>query len=321
MVQKNCIKFDSIIILGATATGKTGLSIELAKKLNTEVVNADSMYIYKDLNIGTAKPTFDEIGDIPHHLISIVDADNSFNVSEYRERAQTVINDMKERELLPIIVGGTGFYIDSLIKDYSYGGAEKDDTIRNQLESELEKYGKEYIYNKLKELDYESYSKLHINDTKRVIRALEIVLTTGTKKSEIINAEKRILNNPLIIGLNMPREDLYNKINKRVDLMINDGLIEEVEGLKNRGLNPDEHQSMKGIGYKEIFEYLEGKSTLEEAIEKIKQHTRNYAKRQITWFKRNENIIWFEISKDNNIVNKIMNLLNGGVDENITNLQ
>jgi len=312
MVQKNCINYDSIIILGATATGKTGLSIELAKRLNTEIINADSMYIYKDLNIGTAKPTIAEMGDIKHHLISIVDADNSFNVSEFRDHAVNIINEMKQKNLIPIIVGGTGFYIDSLIKDYSYA-AEKNEEVRRQLEDELVKFGKEYLYEKLKQLDFETYSQLHINDTKRIIRALELVLTTGVKKSNIENNEKPILSNSLIIGLNMPREDLYDKINKRVDIMVSNGLIDEVSALKNRGLSPDKHQSMKGIGYKEIFDYLESKVSLEEAIDKIKQHTRNYAKRQITWFKRNDKIVWFDVLKDENITEKIINLLYGTV--------
>lgn len=309
MVQKNSINYDSIIILGPTATGKTGLSIELAKQLNTEIVNADSMYIYKDLDIGTAKPTTDEMQGITHHLISFVEPTDAFNVSEYRDHAIKIIDDIKGRNLIPIVVGGTGFYIDSLIKNYSYGGVEKNIDLRNSLQKELELYGKEYLYNKLKDLDIDSYNKLHINDTKRIIRALEIVMLSGNKKSNTINNEDPIFKNPLIIGLNMPRDILYDRINKRVDIMVNNGLIEEVKGLLSRGLTPENHQSMKGIGYKEICDYLNGIVTLEDAIENIKQHTRNYAKRQITWFKRNDNINWFNILEDNDILDNILNML------------
>lgn len=308
MVQENCLNYDSIIILGSTATGKTGLSIDLAKALNSEIINADSMYIYKDLNIGTAKPTDDEMAGVKHHLISFIEPTSTFNVSEYRDYVIKIINDMKSRNLIPIIVGGTGFYIDSLIKNYSYGGVEKNLALRKSLQDELEKFGKEYIYNKLKALDINAYNRLHINDTKRVIRAIEIATLSANKN--IDNLEEPVLKKPLLIGLNMPREILYDRINKRVDIMINNGLIDEIKALCSRGLNPIDHQSMKGIGYKELYDYLNGNSTLDDAIELIKQHTRNYAKRQVTWFKRNENINWFNILEDKDIVPKIIDMLN-----------
>ena len=313
MVQKDCIDmYDSIIILGATATGKTDISIRLAKKLNTEIINADSMYIYKNLNIGTAKPTEEEMAGVTHHLISIVDECDTFNVSEYRQLAKEKISEFREKGLMPIIVGGTGFYIDSLIKDYSYGETGSNMQLREQLQGELNKYGKEYIFDKLKSLDTISAEKLHPNDTVRVIRAIEIALSSGTNKSGIINLEKPLLSKPLIIGLNMDRELLYPKINQRVDIMLKDGLLDEVKSLYNRGFTPENNQCMKGIGYKEITEYLDGNYDLDTAIEKIKQHTRNYAKRQITWFKRNQDIIWFDpstTSKDE-IIDKILKLLN-----------
>ncbi len=313
MVQKDCIDmYDSIIILGATATGKTDISIRLAKKLNTEIINADSMYIYKNLNIGTAKPTEEEMAGVTHHLISIVDECDTFNVSEYRELAKKIIGEFRERNLMPIIVGGTGFYIDSLIKDYSYGETGSNMQLREQLQGELDKYGKEYIFDKLKTLDPISAEKLHPNDTVRVIRAIEIALSSSTNKSGIINLEKPLLSNPLIIGLNMNRELLYSRINQRVDIMLKDGLLDEVKNLYDRGFTPENNQCMKGIGYKEITEYLGGNYDLDTAIEKIKQHTRNYAKRQITWFKRNQDIHWFDpstTSKDE-IIDEILKLLN-----------
>lgn len=304
--------YDSIIILGATATGKTDISIRLAKKLNTEIINADSMYIYKNLNIGTAKPTEEEMAGVTHHLISIVDECDTFNVSEYRELAKKKIGEFRKKGLMPIIVGGTGFYIDSLIKDYSYGETGSNMQLREQLQGELDKYGKEYIFDKLKTLDPISAKKLHPNDTVRVIRAIEIALSSSTNKSGIINLEKPLLSNPLIIGLNMNRELLYSRINQRVDIMLNDGLLDEVKSLYNRGFTPENNQCMKGIGYKEITEYLGGNYDLDTAIEKIKQHTRNYAKRQITWFKRNQDIHWFDpstTSKDE-IIEEILKLLN-----------
>lgn len=304
--------YDSIIILGATATGKTKLAIDLAKLLNTEIINADSMYIYRDLNIGTAKPTKAEMNGVKHHIIDVADPSQDFNVVDYRILAKSIINDFKKRQMLPIIVGGTGFYIDSLIKNYSYGNASHDIDIRNRLEKDLKDYGKEHLFKMLKDLDPESSQILHVNDSVRIIRALEIALVTGRKKSESLNTEEPILYNPLIIGLNMDREQLYDRINTRVDIMLENGLIDEVNNLYKRGFSPDNNQSMRGIGYREIVEYLRGNLSLEDAISKIKQHTRNYAKRQITWFKRNNKIIWFDTLKDNNIVDKILNIFKKG---------
>ena len=304
--------YDSIIILGATATGKTAISIELAKRLNTEIINADSMYIYKNLNIGTAKPTEEEMAGVKHHLIGIVDESDTFNVSQYRDLAESTINDFRERKLLPIVVGGTGFYIDSLIKNYSYGETGSNMAIREQLQADLDKHGKEYIFSILRSVDPDSALKLHPNDTVRVIRAIEIAKSSQNNKSNIINKDTTILKKPLLIGLNIDRAVLYDRINKRVDIMLENGLLDEVKELYDKGLRPDNSQSMKGIGYKEIVEYIEGNYDLDTAIEKIKQHTRNYAKRQITWFKRNTDIIWLdpmEIDREI-LINTILDLFN-----------
>lgn len=300
--------YDAIIILGATATGKTSISISLAKALNTEIINADSMYIYKELSIGTAKPTEAEMDGVKHHLIDVASPEEDFNVVDYRNLAKATINDFKSRGILPIIVGGTGFYIDSLVKDYSYGNANHNDDIRKQLNTELETHGKEYIHNKLRALNPESADRLHINDTVRVIRALEIAMQNQDTSTSLQNSEVPIINNPLFIGLTMDRSILYSRINQRVDIMIQDGLLEEVKGLLSKGLTPDNSQSMKGIGYKEIVDYLTGSVSLDDAIEKIKQHTRNYAKRQITWFKRNPDIHWFNPLEEENIIDKIIEL-------------
>ncbi|MGN0960883.1 MAG: tRNA (adenosine(37)-N6)-dimethylallyltransferase MiaA [Christensenellales bacterium] len=306
--------YDAIIIFGATATGKTKISIELAKELKTEIINADSMYIYKDLNIGTAKPDELEMDGIKHHLIDFVESNLNYNVVDYRNDVVIVLKHFKDKNLIPIIVGGTGFYIDSLITNYSYGNASHSEELRKELNEQLEKFGKEFLYNKLKQIDPNTASKLHINDTIRIIRALEINILSGNKLS-ISNNEELLIKNPLLIGLNMPRDVLYNRINQRVDLMISNGLINEVIDLYNKGLTPLNSQSMKGIGYKELVDYIEGKCTLDFAIDKIKQHTRNYAKRQITWFKKYNNAHWFDSQNDINIVNSIIELFKK---ENIT---
>ena len=303
--------YDSIIILGPTATGKTKISIELAKTMNTEIVNADSMYIYRDLSIGTAKPTEDEKEGIVHHVIDVADPKESFNVVNYRNLAENVIINMKNRGKVPIIVGGTGFYIDSLIKNYSYG-CTFDSQLRANLEQELQDKGKIYMHNKLASINPELAQKLNVNDTVRIIRALEICLQSEDQSNLYSNNLEPILKHPLIIGLNIDREQLYSRINQRVDIMLQNGLLDEVKTLVDKGYNPLSHQSMRGIGYKEIYDYLIGNCTLEDAIEKIKQHTRNYAKRQITWFKRNNQIIWLNplTSSIHDNINTILNLFN-----------
>lgn len=299
--------YDSIIVLGPTATGKTSLAIKLAHALNSEIVNADSMYIYKYFDIGTAKPNAYELKEAKHHLIGFLDPSECYSVANYRIDARRVINEIWSKKMTPIIVGGTGFYIDSLIKSFSYGGVEKNINLRNELEAELYQFGKEYLYDKLKDIDPHSADLLHINDTKRVIRALEIAMSTDNKKSNIINNSDIILQNPLIIGLNLDREILYDRINRRVDIMLDEGLIDEVNKLYKSGLTPENCNAMKGIGYKEIVSYIRGEYSLEIAIQKIKQHSRNYAKRQITWFKRNDKIHWLNPS-DDGLVNKVLEL-------------
>lgn len=301
--------FDSIIVLGPTATGKTSLAIKLANALSSEIVNADSMYIYKYFDIGTAKPNTKELSEAKHHLIGFLEPTECYSVANFRIDASKVIKEIWSKKMTPIIVGGTGFYIDSLIKSFSYGSVEKDVNLRNSLEAELSQFGNDYLYEKLKNIDPNSANKLHKNDTKRVIRALEIALSSDAKKSDIVNNSDIILQNPLIIGLNLDREILYDKINRRVDIMLNDGLVDEVRKLYSSGLTPENCNAMKGIGYKEIVSYFRGEYSLEVAIEKIKQHSRNYAKRQITWFKRNDRIHWFNPC-DADLVNKVLDLFN-----------
>lgn len=289
--------YDCIIVAGPTASGKTKVSIELAKRLDGEIVNADSIQVYKDLNIGTAKATIDEMENITHHMLDVADKFDEFTVSDYRSMALPIIKDIISRGKTPIIVGGTGFYINSLLFDMDYGNATKDETIRAKYENLAKEHGNEYVYDILKSVDIDSANKLHANDLKRVIRALEIYESTGTKKSTMQNTMQSFNTgiNPLIIGLTMDRDKLYSRINQRVDIMVSDGLIDEVRNLVSLGLN-NTHQSMSGIGYKEIYSYINGEMTLDESLELLKKNTRHYAKRQITWFKRVPTLQWIDLT-------------------------
>lgn len=283
MVQENSLKKKIIIICGPTASGKTNLAVECAKLLDSEVVSADSMYIYKGLDIGTAKPTAEEMQGIKHHIIDVINANEDFSVSNYKKMATDVIEDIISRGKIPIICGGTGFYINSILYDLTYGNSQKNDEIREKYNKLALEHGNEYVYNILKELDYESALKLHYNDTKRVIRALEIY-HSGVKKSDIKD-ELIPKYDYKAYSIDFPREKLYERINLRVDLMVKNGLLEEINGLLKHGITR-ENQCMQAIGYKEILDYLDGFCTLEKAVDDIKLNTRHYAKRQITYFKK-----------------------------------
>lgn len=289
---------DLIIISGPTGVGKTDISIKLASKLNGEIISADSMQIYKYMDIGSAKITKEEMKGIPHHLIDIIEPSVEFSVAQFKERSENIIEDISSRQKYPILVGGTGLYINSLIFNYDFAGVYKDIEFRRELEELAEEGGKEYVHEMLKAVDMVSYKKLYPNDLKRVIRALEVHKLTGKTIAEF-NENQDIYNIPYNVHyfvLNMDRANLYKRINERVDIMLQKGLVEEVIKLKNMGYNSD-MQSMKGIGYKEILFYLEGKTTLEEAIEKIKQGSRNYAKRQLTWFRKDTRTKWIDKDK------------------------
>ena len=286
MVQENIIKPKVLVICGPTASGKTSLSIECAKLLNSEVISADSMNVYKMFNIGTAKPTQDEMQGIKHHLIDVAEPTDNFSVGDYKDLALPILENLIKKGKIPVICGGTGFYINSLLYDFSYGNIGCDSKVRNKYKSLLQEKGAKYIYDLLNEVDPESAKSIHQNDTKRVIRALEI-FESGTKKSDIVDSKiSKYDFKAFSIGIN--RDILYERINKRVDDMIISGLVEEVALLKNFGINLS-HQAMQGIGYKEIYSYLLSETSLENAIENLKLNTRHYAKRQITFFKKLEN--------------------------------
>lgn len=299
-----------LIISGPTASGKSDIAIECAKKFNGEIISCDSMQIYKDLNIGTAKVTLEEQNQAVHHLIDIVEPDKEFSVQEYVSLARKKIDEIILKNKLPIIVGGTGFFIKSLIYPYSFCGAPKNEEIRNKYNEILEKNGIDYLYSLLQEKDYEASLKIHKNDTKRVIRALEICETTGNKKTKLNTEELEEEYNSIFIVLNYDREKLYERINLRVDKMFDEGLLKEFEWVLNKyNLNRD-HQSMQAIGYKELFDIIENIATIDDAKEKIKKNTRNYAKRQITFMKGFKNATWFDIlNEKQQIFNHIQNKL------------
>lgn len=286
-----------VVIVGPTAVGKTKLSIDLAKRFNGEIISADSMQIYKYMNIGTAKPTLEEMDGTPHYLIDQIDPKEEFSVAQYKELAQKYIEDILNKGKLPIIVGGTGLYVNSLIYNISFSQTVSDKEYRNELQNIAHTKGNQYLYNMLKEVDEAWACKLHFNDTKRIIRALEVYKCTG-KTMSYHNSISRLDTSPynyIIIGLTTERKLLYDRINARVDLMLEKGLVDEVKSLIKNGYTR-QMTSMQGIGYKEIIDYLEGKYSLEEAIDIIKRESRRYAKRQMTWFKRVEGLKWVDIT-------------------------
>jgi len=305
---------DLFILAGPTAIGKTEISIKLAQRLNGEIISADSMQIYKYMDIGSAKISKAEMGGVAHHLIDIIEPTEGFSVAEFKEKAERAIEEITEQNKLSMIVGGTGFYINSLVYNYSFADTNKDEQYRDYLTELAEKQGNEYVHNLLKDIDEESFNKLYPNDLKRVIRALEVYKVSGKPMSEFA-AEQDILNIPYNVYyfvLNMDRQKLYSRINSRVDVMMKNGLIHEVIKLKEMGYNAD-MQSMKGIGYKEILYYLNNEISLDEAIEMIKQGSRNYAKRQLTWFRKDPRINWInkdDFKSDDEIVEYIAAQLN-----------
>ncbi len=294
------------MICGATATGKTRLAVDLALKLNTEIISADSQLIYKGLNIGTAKPTQGETRGVKHHMIDIVEPNEAFSVGDFAEKATPVLNNLLSAGKVPVICGGTGFYINSLLFDLGYGKAAADESVRKKYAEFLSEHGKDALFEKLKAVDPEAAEKLHPNDVKRVVRALEIFEVSGRKKSE--QCDKMISKfNYLAVAIDFPREELYDRINKRVDEMFDGGLLEEVEGLLKHGID-ENCQSMQAIGYKEVLQGLKNGLNHSTMRNIIKQNTRHYAKRQITFFKKFPDIVW--LKPEEATADKILELMN-----------
>ena len=299
-----------LVIAGPTASGKTKIGIELAKRLNGEIISADSMQIYKYMNIGTAKPTIDEMDGIPHHLIDFLDIGENFSVVQYQQMAKKCLEDILSRGKTPIIVGGTGLYINSVTEEIKYDESAEDSRIRKELEEIAEKEGNERLYEELRVIDIESYNRLHLNDTKRIIRALEVYKATGITITEHQKMSKEIDKkyDYKIVGLSMDREKLYSRINLRVDLMIEQGLEEEAKQIIDMVKDKGKLTSFQAIGYKEFLKYFKGEIPLTEAIDNIKQESRRYAKRQITWFKRTNGLKWVDV--DRNFDEVILDIIN-----------
>lgn len=289
-------KIPLIILTGPTAVGKTDLSIKLAKSLDAEIISADSMQIYKYMDIGSAKVTEEEMDGVVHYMIDEVTPDVPFSVSEFQSRSEKYIDEIHAKGKNIIVTGGTGLYLNSLIYDMDFAKSNANSEIREKLEQELKENGIDYMHEKLKSLDEEAANRIHKNNTKRVIRAIEVCLS-GQKMSDFskdLNYNEKY--KPIIIILNRDREVLYDRINRRVDIMLENGLLDEVKSLLKMGYKKD-MISMQGIGYKELIKYLDGEYTYEEAVEIIKRDSRRYAKRQITWFKRYQDAKWFDLDK------------------------
>ena len=284
--------------MGPTAVGKTKLSIGLAKAFNGEIISGDSMQVYKGMDIGTAKINTEEMQGVPHHLIDIIEPTESFNVAQFQERVTNCIDDITARGKLPIIAGGTGLYIEAVLQQYSYAESVKDERYRLELERLAEENGVQFVHNRLAEIDQESAERIHPNNVRRVIRALEIYHCTGKKMSEQLEKQNDdYVYDAALIGLTMERERLYDRINRRVDIMVEEGLFEEVRSLYDKGIR--DCQSIQAIGYKELYDYFDEKVTYEQAIENLKQNSRRYAKRQLTWFRNKMNLQWFEMNQEN----------------------
>ncbi len=287
-------KHKVVVICGPTASGKTSLSIELAQKIDGEIISCDSMQIYKDMNIGTAKVTKTEMQGIKHYLIDIISPEERYSVADYKKAAEKAIIEILEKGKTPIIVGGTGLYVDALIYGIEYPNIEFDEKYRKQLENRVETEGLETLYEEAKKIDKQAVQKISSNDQKRILRILEIYHATGKNKTqqEAESRKNEVKYDYKVFAINMDREILYNRINKRVDIMMENGLIDEVKQIKKKyNKFPT---AMQGLGYKEVVEYLENKISKDEMVEKIKQESRRYAKRQLTWFRKNKENIWLD---------------------------
>jgi len=293
-----------IVIVGPTAVGKTKLSIEIAKRFNGEIISGDSMQVYKGMDIGTAKITAEEMDGIPHHLIDIKEPEEAFSVAEFQKLVREKINNIAERHVTPIIVGGTGLYIQAVLYDYQFS-----DSLSNHSQLELQGKDPLELHKKLESIDPEGAKKIHPNNVRRVMRALEIYENTGKTMTEMQSEQQSsILYDTALIGLTMDRDILYERINKRVDIMMEEGLLNEVERLYKGGISRNA-QSVKAIGYKEIYDYLDGNISLDEAIVQLKKNSRNYAKRQLTWFRNKMDVTWFDLTEEREHLKKTTEII------------
>ncbi len=285
-----------LVLLGPTAVGKTFFSQQLAKQYDCEIISADSMQVYRQMDIGTAKASTAEMAHIPHHLIDICEPSQSFSVSDYQLLATQAIQDIQQRGKLPFIVGGTGLYIQSVCYEYEFTEGGADEAFRLEMRQYAEQYGAEALIEKLRLVDPETAQRLHHNDQRRVIRALEVIHLTGITMTEQLKLQKRTTPyNLCMIGLTMDRAQLYARIEQRIDLMLEQGLVEEVRQLMDLGFT-ESMSAMQGLGYKEMVAYHLGKSSYDEAVYLLKRDTRHYAKRQLSWFRRMKDITWIDLT-------------------------
>lgn len=282
-----------VIVAGPTASGKTGLSIEIAKHFNGEIIGADSMQIYKYMDIGTAKPTAEERAEVPHHMVDFLEPNEEYSVADYTEQAHEVIAEIASRGKLPVMCGGTGLYINSVADDVTFGDFETNYELRDSLQTIAEKEGSQKLLDMLAEFDKTSAERLHPNNLRRIIRAIEFYKSTGRPISEHqrMTKEKESRYAPIMVSIDWDRQELYDRINRRVDIMLEEGLFNEVKSLMDKGYT-QALNSMKGIGYKEVIDCIEGRMSYEATVELIKQSSRRYAKRQLTWFRRDKRIHW-----------------------------
>lgn len=296
-----------IILTGPTAVGKTALSIRLAKAIGGEIISADSMQVYRRMDIGSAKITKEEMMGIPHHLIDVLEPDEEFNVTVFQKLAKAAVEEIYSRGNIPIVAGGTGFYIQALLNDIDFTENGEDTSIRDELEALAKEKGAEYLHGMLLAIDPESAEQIHANNKKRVIRAIEYYRQTGERISEH-NKRERQKESPydfLYYVVNTDRDILYQRIDQRVDEMMKQGLVQEVKELKDSGCTRD-MVSMQGLGYKEILDHLQGECTLSDAVYLLKRDTRHFAKRQITWFKRERDVKWLNLPDFNNDMDKVL---------------
>ena len=295
-----------LVIVGPTGIGKTDIAIEISKRISSEIVSADSRQIYRFMDIGTSKPSKETLEKYPHHFINILNPDEDYSAGQFAKEARKVIERISNRRNIPLITGGSGLYIKALLEGF-FGADFRDDIIRKQLQQKLKEKGYKNLYNELEKVDPHGATQIHPNNTKRVLRNLEVYYITGKPISEFQKSQNDPANFKWIkFGLSINREQLYKRINQRVDKMLEEGLIDEVESILKKGYSP-ELNSLNSVGYKEAIHYLNGKISLEDCIDLIKQNTRNYAKRQIIWYRREKDIQWINMEIGNNsIVDRLL---------------
>lgn len=293
-----------LVIIGPTAVGKTKVSIDLAKRFGTQIISGDSMLVYRGMDIGTAKPDLAERDGVEHHLIDILDPGQEFNVVDFQQQAHKLIAAINSDNRIPILAGGTGLYVRALLEGYQFNQAPGDEQLRQKLTGLAEQYGNQYVHKLLQQVQPATAARLHPNDQRRIIRALEVYYISGETISQDKTATNQLLYEAAVIGLTMERTALYDRINRRVDRMVEQGLVAEVSRLLAQGVSPD-CQAMQGIGYKEIAGYLQGGQDLPAAIDRLKQATRNFAKRQLTFYRRMPYITWYNVAEYDNY-NKLL---------------